>query len=928
MKLLSNVSLRHKLLVMTIIPMIGLLWFAQNNVTRALGAKAESAQILEVTDFAVASSSLVHELQKERGMSAGFLGSGGKKFVTELPNQRKNVDEKISQLKDFLSSFDAAKIDADFDRQLQSGLKDLKHIDDVRRGVNDLSMAFPEAVGYYTSLNGSFLGLAGFLPKISSQGELNNEASAYVAFLQSKERAGIERAVLSNVFSKDAFGPGLYERLNALIVTQDVYVDVFNSLATERHIEEFSAIQSESAFVETQKMRDIAAERHITGGFGIDAVDWFSAQTKKINLLKQMENLLSEDIKISAEENLSSASGALGLAIFIAAFFVGLAIVVGWIATKSILEILGAEPKELKKAVDAIADNNLDYDMDLGEPARGIYADVQIMQENLRYSIESDRQAMRENGRIRQALDNADGNIMIANTSMEIIYMNHSMMPMFNDAKANLASELSGFDAQGMLGKSAETFYKDAVDRAFIDSLKGSRTEELTYGQSTFRVVFNPVFGDSGDRLGTVMEWVDRTDILLAEKEVQSVVDKALLGDLSNRIDLANKDGFISTLSSSVNQLMELCEQAVSDTTRVITSISNGNLTEKITNDYEGSFDELKAGANATVDKLTEVVGNIQGVSSVVRSGASEISQGNLNLSRRTEDQATKLEQTASAMEEMTGTVKSNADSAEQADKLAKSARSQAEQGGEVVDRAVGAMDEINASSKKIADIIGVIDEIAFQTNLLALNASVEAARAGEQGRGFAVVASEVRNLAGRSATAAKEIKDLIQDSEQKVNEGSRLVNESGETLSEIVSGVKKVSDIISEIASASQEQSIGIQEVSTSVGSMDQLTQQNAALVEEAAAASESLGDQADELSSLIDFFKTDADQLKAFGDNNFATSPKPKYGPGGIERRSKDRPWSDSTPPAQQDSIDSPDIQPATVSAAGSSDDSWEEF
>ena len=241
-----------------------------------------------------------------------------------------------------------------------------------------------------------------------------------------------------------------------------------------------------------------------------------------------------------------------------------------------------------------------------------------------------------------------------------------------------------------------------------------------------------------------------------------------------------------------------------------------------------------------------------------VKSGTEEITQGNATLNQRTEQQASNLGKTASSMEELTNTVKQNAQNAAEADQLAKVVREQAEKGGLVVKQAVSAMNEINDSSKKISDIIGVIDEIAFQTNLLALNAAVEAARAGEQGRGFAVVASEVRNLAGRSATAAKEIKDLIEDSSGKVNDGSRLVNESGTTLEEIVKGVKKVTDLVGEIASASQEQSIGLDHINTAIAQIDVLTQQNASLVEESTAASRLLGEEASGLGSLVSFFNT----------------------------------------------------------------------
>jgi methyl-accepting chemotaxis protein len=260
-------------------------------------------------------------------------------------------------------------------------------------------------------------------------------------------------------------------------------------------------------------------------------------------------------------------------------------------------------------------------------------------------------------------------------------------------------------------------------------------------------------------------------------------------------------------------------------------------------------------------DQLTSVVGRIKSSSDTIATASSQIAAGNQDLSSRTEEQASSLEQTAASMEELTSTVKQNADNARQANQLAASASEVAVKGGSVVSQVVDTMASINASSKKIVDIIGVIDGIAFQTNILALNAAVEAARAGEQGRGFAVVAAEVRNLAQRSAAAAKEIKGLIDDSVGKVGVGSVLVGEAGKTMQEIVGSVKRVTDIMGEITAASQEQTSGIEQINQAITQMDQVTQQNAALVEEAAAAAASLQEQAGGLLQIVSTFKLDAD-------------------------------------------------------------------
>ncbi|BDZ73342.1 hypothetical protein GCM10025856_10610 [Methylophaga marina] len=301
-------------------------------------------------------------------------------------------------------------------------------------------------------------------------------------------------------------------------------------------------------------------------------------------------------------------------------------------------------------------------------------------------------------------------------------------------------------------------------------------------------------------------------------------------------------------------------QKALSATSMVMNALAQGDLTRLMDGEFEGEFALLQQAVNGSISKISTIVQDIIEASISISSAASEISQGNTDLSQRTEEQASSLQETAASMEELTSTVRQNSDNARQANQLAVDARSKAEKGGNVIQEAIQAMAAISTSSKRVADIIGVIDEIAFQTNLLALNAAVEAARAGEQGRGFAVVASEVRNLAQRSAAAAKEIKELINDSGEKVREGSTLVNESGKTLEEIVEGAKKVGDIISEIAAAGTEQTSGIEQVNQAVTQMDEMTQQNAALVEQAAAASESLDEQGKHLEEMMQFFTTNA--------------------------------------------------------------------
>ncbi len=350
-------------------------------------------------------------------------------------------------------------------------------------------------------------------------------------------------------------------------------------------------------------------------------------------------------------------------------------------------------------------------------------------------------------------------------------------------------------------------------------------------------------------------------------------------------LDLEGKPFKVVKFATDITEQVRAAEtlrSAVQQVQEAVSAAKNNDLTQRIPLDGKsGDIGMLCTGVNGLIDTMVDVISGVIEASSTISTAAREIAMGNTDLSQRTEEQASSLEETAASLEKLTSTVRQNADNAQQANKLASSASEVAVKGGAVVNQVVGTMGDITAASRKISDIIGVIDEIAFQTNILALNAAVEAARAGEQGRGFAVVAAEVRNLAQRSANAAKEIKALISDSSQRVETGSQLVASAGRTMEEIVVSVKRVTDIMAEISAASQEQSDGIDQVNTAVSQMDKMTQQNAALVEEAAAAAKSMEEQTIELSRIVGVFQTGAAKQAAHTQR----TPRPDAAP--VSRR-----------------------------------------
>jgi methyl-accepting chemotaxis protein len=468
-----------------------------------------------------------------------------------------------------------------------------------------------------------------------------------------------------------------------------------------------------------------------------------------------------------------------------------------------------------------------------------------------------------EVARLQSAMAAVTRPIMMIDRDFVINYVNDATRKLLMRRESEIRKVFPRFDAAAIVGTCIDTFHSrpEHQRRLLSDPSNLPHTADIKVGDLTFSLVVTAIVDQQSKYIGNTLEWRDATEERDAEKQIQKLLVAAAAGRLTERIRTDTYTGFMKTMSDGINDLMERVTAPISEAQRVVEALASGDLQASMQGEFSGEFAALRDQLNASMGTLGTLVQQISQASETINSAASDIAEGNSNLNTRTQEQSSALEETASSLEELTATVKQNANNATQANQLAAGARDSAEKGGKVVGEAVGAMTAITESSRKVADIIGVIEQIAFQTNMLALNAAVEAARAGDQGRGFAVVAAEVRTLAQRSASAAKEIKALIQDSQEKVEQGAKLVNRSGDTLSDIVTSVKKVSDIIGEIDAASEQQASGIDQINSAVAQMDKNTQQNAALVEQATAAAESMTEQARTLNELVRFFKVGAE-------------------------------------------------------------------
>ena len=714
--MLSKLSIKQKLILIMSIPLAIVILLAAKLTYDSYLNTQGLKKLEKVVVLSTKIGALVHETQKERGMTAGFLGSAGQKFKTELPHQREETSKRAEELLGFLSHFDKAAYGQEFNENLSSALEELKKIADIRNSVSNLNIPAGKAIGYYTHTNALLLNITGTIAKLSNSARVSQDIVTYMNFLLSKERAGIERAVGTNTFAQDSFGTGMKEKFLSLIAQQDAYMDAFLKIAPEGSKAFYTQTIQGNAINEVLRMRNVALYEEKTSAFGVEPAYWFEQITQKINQLKEVENFLAQELTNTIIKQKESAD--FNLIVF------------------GILSAIGVALTLILARTIAFA----------------ILLDVDVVKKGL---VEF------------------------------FAFIN------FEKEEINLKT----IDSQDELGM---------MSRLINENIENTKRNIQK----------------------------DR-DLIKNTIEVANKINK---GYLDTKIQADSNNPALNDLKNIINEMLHTLNANIQNIMKVLNSYSKLDFKPKIAeNNLEGVIKELEENVNILRNVITETLVENKRSGMILGQNAQTLTHNMDKIANAANDQATRLEETAASLEEITSNIKSNTQTTVQMAQFGEKLKSSAITGQELASNTARAMEEINEQTTAINEAITVIDQIAFQTNILSLNAAVEAATAGEAGKGFAVVAQEVRNLASRSAEAAKEIKNLVEHAQTKTSDGKKIASSMIEGYTELNENIGKTIDLIDNVTNASKEQSIGMSQINDAVNNLDKITQQNATNASEA---------------------------------------------------------------------------------------------
>jgi methyl-accepting chemotaxis protein len=895
-------SIRLRLFLLFAFVIAAVLFYALKDVDTQWQTREAMTRGQLYSALSVRINGVVHELQKERGMSAGFIGSRGARFRSELATQHGDTDKARAALDGWLGEADPAVLGSAMMEAVSAAQKRLSELQDTRAKVSGLSIAGPESFAFYTSTIEQLVKGLEIAANAAEDVGLARGMTAYLMFVRAKEEAGRERASINGLFAANSPADvALHRRIITILTAQETYLSTFRSMAPKAWNDALQAVLDSEPGRATAAMRQVALERMDTGTFGVEPTKWFGTITLKIDLLKVEEDRIAKTLMDQAD----ALRGASSARFFISLAMTGAVLIVAILFGLQVTGVLRGMRSnaaiahrialgQLDEKIEVQNQNELgEIEHALAEVQSNLHAMIDdaamLSQAAVEGRLSTRADASRHLGDYQRIVEGVNTTLdaVIGPLNVAADYVDRiakGAIPAritdpyngdFNTLKNNLNTAIDAINAlvadAGMLSRAAvEGKLATRADAArhqgdyarivqgvndTLDAVIGplnvaaDYVDRIARGAIPARITdsYNGDFNTIKNNLNTC---IDAVNELVADAVM--LAQAAVEGRLETRADATKHQGDYRRIVEGVNSTLDAVIAPINEVKRVMVALSGGDLTQKITDNYAGDFQVLQNAVNDSMDKLAEIIEQVRGAADALTNAAGQVSATAQSLSQSSSEQAASVEETSASIEQMSASINQNSENAKITDAMASKSSAEAGEGGEAVKSTVQAM-------KNIAGKIGIIDDIAYQTNLLALNAAIEAARAGEHGKGFAVVAAEVRKLAERSQVAAQEIGELAGNS-------VHLAERAGKLLDEMVPSINKTSDLVQEIASASQEQTAGVGQINNAMGQLNKATQQNASASEELAATAEELGGQAGQLQELMDFFSLPESQARTY--------------------------------------------------------------
>lgn len=816
--MIARLTLRQKLIAILLAPMIALIYFSNIVLFKEYFRSQEFEKIQLLSKLATHSSLFIHELQKERGLSAGFLSSNGTKFRDKVEAQRKKSDEKRQALLQYIESVQSSLGSLHVQEDLNRSQQLLNELESKRGIISQVQIKPPESTKYYTTLIGSYLDLIAKIVKLSSQGEITRETLAYLAFLNGKEYMGQERGTLNAAFTADNFKTIGYSAFIQVLSKQDTYLKLFKTYATPDIVQTYlSKVENDPITQEVRNMEQVALTKGEAGGFGIAAPVWFDTITKKIDKMKEVEDAYSQHLNQQVYALHTNSQTSLYITAIFTTLSIMMTIALAHFIIRKILSQIGGEPEYAVQIAQKIAQGELNTTI-LFKEDHSILSAINSIQHTLKYLV-NDMNTLTHAGKTGQLTVRAE-------TSMH---------------QGDFKKIVEG------LNLTLDSFLNPL--NTFVGAI-----EKIARGQIPAPLSTQVFQGDFQKLALNVNQFIEAIRLLVGDSRL--LLAAANEGNLNLRANVNQHHGEFKDMVMGINNMLDKIIEPITQVNHLQQALANGNLSVRLQGNYQGLFRELQENINQTTERIANMIHEILISAHTLSNASRDISSGSLELSQRTESQASTLEQTSASMEEIASAIGQNTDNIKEIAHFTSETVQVAESGGGLVKRVSETIHQIVGNSNRIAEIVNIIDSIAFQTNILALNAAVEAARAGEQGRGFAVVATEVRNLAQRSAHASKDIKNLIIETIESVEGSHQLSENARRSMEKIVEAIRHITKIMEEITTASSEQNAGIEQIRIALSQLDDVTQQNATMVEETAASSRALENEAEKLNDLVSQF------------------------------------------------------------------------